>query len=131
MTFVWEGAGFRNRFGYFVFNNGFPNATQRIQIFPDVTDTCLPQGTTVTVGTFAPNTVIGFWVQADGFNNNQGSYWYSINNTQVYNSDRYRHTAWVKTGGVILIGFEDLDNLGDADYNDGKFARCSKSDSEI
>ncbi len=79
-------------------------------------------GSSVQVGPIAAGSSVGFWIKSDGYSNSNGAIYYSVHNTStpVYNGDGYRHTAWVGTNGVILIGFEDLKNLGDKDYNDCK-----------
>lgn len=123
ITFVWEGAGYRNTFGYFVLKQ---NPTL-VPIFPDVTwnnqGGCLTTGSSIAISrNFTAGESIAFWVRADGYNNPNGNIWYSVHGMNgLFNSDGYRHTAWVRTGDKVLIGFEDLNNLGDGDYNDVMF----------
>lgn len=80
-------------------------------------------GSSVQIGPIPSGSIVGFWIRADGFGNPNNPVYYSIHNTSslVKNPDGYRHAAWVKTNNVTLIGFEDLNNLGDHDYNDGKW----------
>jgi Domain of unknown function (DUF4114) len=123
ITFVWEGAGYRNTFGYFVLKQ---NPTL-VTVFPDVTWSnqggCLTTGSSIAISrNFTAGESIAFWVRADGYNNPNGNIWYSVHGMNgLSNSDGYRHTAWVRTGDKVLIGFEDLNNLGDGDYNDVMF----------
>lgn len=78
-------------------------------------------GVTTTVGPFPSGTVIGFWVRADGFNNaNSPDFWVSYTTDVLTNRDGQRHIAWTKIDNRVIVGFEDLNNLGDKDYNDGK-----------
>ncbi len=80
-------------------------------------------GSSVQIGPIPSGSNVGFWIRADGYGNPNNPVYYSIHNTSspVKNPDGYRHAAWVKTNNVTLIGFEDLNNLGDKDYNDGKY----------
>jgi hypothetical protein len=126
-TFVWEGAGNRNQFGYFLYNPASTTAPTRVMIFPDCTWTgeggCMYTGSSVQVGPIPAGSQVGFWIKSDGFSNSNGAIYYSVHNTSgpVKNPDGYRHAAWVGTSNVTLIGFEDLNNLGDKDYNDVMF----------
>jgi len=136
ITFMWEGAGYRNVFGYFLYDS----ATQSVKanpgyvtIFQDATwlgtddpPGCMETGTTVNVSRqFKAGDVVGFWIIADGYPNPDNKYtWKSIHNTtNVNNADNKRHTVWAQLAdfnNIVLIGFEDLYDLGDQDYNDGK-----------
>jgi hypothetical protein len=95
-------------------------------IFPDCTwvkeGGCMYTGSSVQVGPIAAGSQVGFFIKSNGYSDSNGAIYYSVHNTStpVKNADGYRHTAWVGTSGVILIGFEDLKNLGDKDFNDGK-----------
>jgi hypothetical protein len=131
-TFVWEGAGNRNQFGYFLYNPASTTAPTRVMIFPDCTWTgeggCMYTGSSVQVGPIPAGSQVGFWIKSDGFSNSNGAIYYSVHNTSgpVKNPDGYRHAAWVGTSNVTLIGFEDLNNLGDKDYNDGKYRQTQR-----
>lgn len=126
-TFVWEGAGNRNQFGYFLYTPGQMTAPTTVMIFPDCTwekeGGCMFTGSSVQVGPFAAGSQLGFWIKSDGYSNSKGAVYYSIHNTStpIKNPDGYRHAAWVSTNNVTLIGFEDLNNLGDKDFNDVMF----------
>lgn len=84
-------------------------------------------GVTTTVGPFPAGTVIGFWVRADGFNYpNTADFWVSYTTDVLTNRDGKRHIAWAKIDSQVVVGFEDLNNLGDKDYNDGMLNRSIK-----
>jgi hypothetical protein len=131
-TFILEGAGYRNQFGYFLFDDTTrtvkPNPGY-VAVFPDVSvassmgsSGCMFAGVTTTVGPFPSGTVIGFWVRADGFNNaNSPDFWVSYTTDVLTNRDGQRHIAWTKIDNRVIVGFEDLNNLGDKDYNDVMF----------
>ncbi len=132
ITFMWEGAGYHNVFGYFLYDTATRTYKQNpglVTIFQDVTWSseggCMDTGVTVNVSRkFAAGDIVGFWILSDGYPNPDGkNTYFSMNGTTLYNPDGYRHTVWAKLkdfNDIVLIGFEDLWNLGDADYNDGK-----------
>lgn len=122
-TFVYEGAGYRNIFGYFIYNNATGAVVEERVIFPDVTwiseGGCLIAGRTVQVGPFNAGTWIGFYIIANGFKKPNNYKYYSVMNNVTRNPDGKRHMSIVTIDGVVVIGFEDLYDLGDRDYNDG------------
>ena len=119
-TFIDEGAGYRNTFGYFVYDDN-QNILYEQTIFSNASETggggSLNVGDTVSLGTFEAGTNIGFWLQADGFNNPDGHKYYTLDQ---YNPDGLRHMAIIQDpeNERLILGFEDLYNLGDQDYND-------------
>jgi len=123
LTFIDEGAGYKNSFGYFVYDDN-ENILYEQTIFSNASEAggggSLLTGDTVSLGTFDEGTNIGFWVQADGFNNPDGYKYYSLDQ---YNPDGLRHIAIIDDpeNQRLVIGFEDLYNLGDQDYNDVVF----------
>ena len=122
-TFIDEGAGYKNSFGYFVYDDD-RNILYEETIFSNASKAggggSLVAGDTVSLGTFDEGTNIGFWVQADGFNDPAGHKYYSLDE---YNPDGLRHIAIIDDpdNKRFVIGFEDLYNLGDQDYNDVVF----------
>ncbi|SNW62956.1 Domain of unknown function (DUF4114) [Orpheovirus IHUMI-LCC2] len=128
-TFLREGAGYRNTFGYFLMNS--THIISRETVFSDVTwiseGGCLYTGISVKYGPFQAGIKMGFWVKANGYNNpNTNDIWYSVRNSFINNNDGKDHIARVRvpTNGessVIILGFEDLNGLGDTDYNDVMF----------
>eukprot|EP01122_Echinamoeba_exundans_P017827 TRINITY_DN9779_c6_g1_i1.p1 TRINITY_DN9779_c6_g1~~TRINITY_DN9779_c6_g1_i1.p1 ORF type:complete len:1990 (+),score=505.24 TRINITY_DN9779_c6_g1_i1:206-6175(+) len=130
-TFVTEGAGYRNQFGYFLYNQTNINlpgvAWNFTTVFPDVSfpDTgCLRSGYTVYAGVVPANTYLGFWVTADGYNGGTDR-WVSFTDgtNNLKNVDNKNHTGFVYLSDLntTLFGFEDLNGLGDKDYNDVMF----------
>lgn len=130
ITFISEGAGFKNSFGYYTFDrdeNGEPilsSRSENIQIFDNASAKFaggeLVTGDTVHLGLFPAGTNIGFYLIADGFNGGTLTYW-SIG--AEANPDGLRHTAAVfdLDSQTTFFGFEDLYNGGDKDYNDMLF----------
>lgn len=120
VTFISEGAGFLNSFGYFTYDDSGPildSATIFANASAIGSGGLLTTGDTVDLGLFDTGTNIGFWVTANGYNQPNGNTYYSIDHL---NPDNERHIAMYfdETSGQVVIGFEDLYNLGDADYND-------------
>ncbi len=76
----------------------------------------LEPGDTVTIGTFSPGETLGFFLLANGHNNDDAPMWTTL---AALNSDGMDHGAVMTIEDLgTLIGFEDLKNLGDRDYND-------------
>lgn len=127
VTFVMEGAGYKNKFGYMVID------TDKIDEGPDkaIIDKVtiwenasalnsggdLVNGDTVSLGWFPAGTTIGWWLQSNGYNDPGRFYFYSIDE---WNGDKERHVAVGADpySGKICVGFEDLWGLGDRDWND-------------
>ena len=123
MTFAGDGAGYKNSVGYFTYNDLGEILEQHI-VFENFSGTGpgiagggdLNVGDTVEIGTFQPGENVGFFLLADGFRNNNAKQWSTI---ESMNSDGKDHDAVLLIEEIgILIGFEDLRNLGDRDYND-------------
>jgi hypothetical protein len=119
-TFIDEGAGYKNTFGYFVFDDD-QNILYEQTIFSNASEAggggTLNTGDSVMLGTFDAGTNIGFWVKANGYNNPDGHTYYTLDQ---YNPDGLRHMAIIYDADSekLIIGIEDLYNLGDQDYND-------------
>jgi len=119
-TFIDEGAGYKNTFGYFVYDDD-QNILYQETIFSNASETggggSLNVGDTVSLGTFEAGSNIGFWLQANGYNDPNGHTYYSLDQ---YNPDGLRHIAIIQdpANERLIVGFEDLYNLGDQDYND-------------
>ena len=118
--FIDEGAGYKNTFGYFVYDDD-QNILYQETIFSNASETggggSLNVGDTVSLGTFEAGSNIGFWLQANGYNDPNGHTYYSLDQ---YNPDGLRHIAIIQdpANERLIVGFEDLYNLGDQDYND-------------
>jgi len=124
LTFIDEGAGYKNSFGYFVYDDN-ESILYEQTIFSNASKAggggSLLAGDTVSLGDFNEGENIGFWVQANGFNDPNGHKYYSLDQ---YNPDGLRHIAIIDDpdNERLVIGFEDLYNLGDQDYNDVVFS---------
>lgn len=120
-TFLWEGAGFKNSFGYYTI--GENNQIERKRITKNASmqgsGGPLKVGDTFNLGSFVAGTTIGFYIKPNGFyrNDNEGHYFYSEESRNV---DNIKHvvTSYDNEEQKVVIGFEDLWNGGDKDYND-------------
>ena len=133
--FVSEGAGYRNTLGYTSEDVVTGDTSSQLLIFPDasshnryfsdgvdISNNSVPlaPGDFVDLGTYPQDTLIDFFLIANGAN--RGSNTYTAN--AATNPDGIQHVvAYAVPGGpYLLIGFEDLYGGGDMDYNDIVFA---------
>ena len=118
VTYIDEGAGYKNKFGYFTFDKN-KNIIESHTLFENASGAgkggILNPGDTLSIGTFNEGDNVGFWLQANGYWNPNGNTYYTIDEL---NPDGLRHIAIVDYNDSINIGIEDLYNLGDEDYND-------------
>lgn len=136
ITFLDEGAGYRNVLGYYYYNKNNPpqsidDLNKKI-IFPNSSKVGSGGGliagkTMKLLGVFDENTVIGFYLIANG--------WNSVNKVvtdgygSLYSNPEFNKnnniqtvTFYDKACGIVAIGFEDtLLPGGDKDYNDAIF----------
>lgn len=124
--FVGEGAGYHNTLGFNTdgggINSGDPNL-----IFPDASSNGsvrtasepLLAGDFVDLGSFAANTQLDFFLLANAVNGGSNIYSTDIS----INPDGINHVVAyaVPNSPYIFIGFEDLLNGGDFDFNDVMF----------
>ncbi len=140
ITFVDEGAAYRNALGYYTYNTDNPPVvaplTSQIKIiFPNASKSgsggSLTAGDKVFLGNFPAKTGIGFVLMADGWNGsivtsgNWTLYSNSAFNPEANASDK-KHTVLIRDSATnrIVIGFEDTrrDNSNcDHDFNDVLF----------
>jgi len=124
MTFYHEGAGYRNEVGYIVFNRNTKEIIEETILFKDLSfywPGCHESGDTVTFGPFPAGTAVGFFIRANGYNGGNRKY-YSHDDSQNPDNKRHVGTIWHSNSETLLVGFEDLFNLGDHDYNDAMFS---------
>jgi len=123
MTFVGEGAGYKNSVGYFLYDEAGEILEQHV-VFDNFSGNgkglagggSLNPGDTIDIGTFGAGTRVGFFLLANGFRKSNAPMWTTI---KELNADGKDHDAALSLENVgTLIGFEDLKNLGDRDYND-------------
>jgi LruC domain-containing protein len=145
MTFVHEGAGFRNTIGYYKYHkNNPPQSTNDITnlnvVFPNLSyinsGGGLITGDKVHIGTCGVDTVIGFVLLANAYNmstaqvGNGHAQFYSDNqlNPEPNASDRVHNVLlWDSVEQKMIIGFEDLNRStnSDNDFNDAVFYMTS------
>jgi hypothetical protein len=131
LTFIDEGAGYQNSFGYFLFDDE-QNILDERTIFANASKETdkkgggaaankkfggLEAGDTVDLGVFDAGTNIGFWLQGNGYADPNGHTYYTLDHL---NPDGLRHVAMINDvmNEQVVLGVEDLFNLGDQDYND-------------
>ncbi|HOS48223.1 MAG TPA: LruC domain-containing protein, partial [Bacteroidia bacterium] len=141
MTFIHEGAGYRNSIGYYAYNKNNPPQTvgdiTNIKIvFPNFSyrnsGGGMVSGDKVYLGSFGPDTIIGFVLLSNAFDitsssvGNGSNQFYSISglNPETNPSLQKHNVAlWDYPTQKLIIGFEDLNrNGGDNDFNDAIFS---------
>ncbi|MCB1179302.1 MAG: LruC domain-containing protein, partial [Leptospiraceae bacterium] len=136
VTFLHEGAGYKNSFGYFTYTDGnIPtdvNQIEKIAVFPNASfkgsGGNLSSGDRVRIGRFPAGTIIGFWIIANGWNgtgiDESRNTYFSIPSLNKENDvDLKRHLAmlYYQNEQKIILGFEDLfreSTSCDHDFND-------------
>lgn len=138
VTFVHEGAGWRNTLGYYTYNiNNPPASVDDIDelkiIFPNVSflggGGGLESGNKVYLGKFPGNTGIGWFLIPQGWTGSQASFRndvkFSNKDFNTFTPDPFRtHTVLLKdnTRELLLLGMEDITRPGgDNDFNDAVF----------
>lgn len=141
MTFVSEGAGYKNSLGFYTYDTNNPPASAAdIDVlyigFPNASLSGaggeLRPGDKIYLGQFAAGKTIGFVLIADGFNTSTRTV--KTNATRYYSDSRLnpetdesvrQHTVTLydDVNELFLIGFEDLLRTGnsDNDFNDAVF----------
>jgi LruC domain-containing protein len=139
VTFVHEGAGYKNVLGFYKYNiNNTPAFASDIDtihvVFPNVSFAGsgggLAAGNRVHIGIFGPGTGIGWVLIANGFNNGvitngNGIYYSNKAFNPEINPSKKKHTILLNDigRGKYLLAFEDLNREGqsDDDFNDAVF----------
>ncbi len=140
VTFVHEGAGYRNALGYYSYSTDDPPATvDDIEdfniIFPNVSFNGsggqLATGNKVYLGTFEAGTSVGWFLVPNGWNGTTGqvdvkpSIKFSDKSLNTFTLEQYRqHTALLYDQSLqkLILGMEDIDRPGgDNDFNDAIF----------
>jgi LruC domain-containing protein len=136
VTFIHEGAGYKNSFGYFTFDkNNPPTSPEEISetiIFPNLSYPHLTNGHRLSLGTFPAGTSIGFFIAANAFWYDTGvkdfkaPYYYSLKGLNPESNEALKqHNVLLFDDEVdeVIIGFEDLPRTwGDNDFNDAVFS---------
>jgi LruC domain-containing protein len=145
VTFLHEGAGYRNSFGFFTFNSAAePASTTELEtkiLFPNTSyrggGGYLYSGDSVALGEFDPslgNDSIGFWVAADGWSQNRGfgsadNHFYSVDALNPEHDETDRKHMLLIAGDIneatntqrLWVAVEDINfdsGHSDRDYND-------------
>lgn len=142
VTFVHEGAGYKNVLGFYTYDKDNPpqsvnDISQFTIIFPNTSyhnsGGGLYSGNKVHIGHFPAGTAIGYFLIANGWNsttqtNTDGNgIYYSNPELNPESTEEKRHhnvMLWDSVREKILLGFEDInrDNSGcDNDFNDAVF----------
>ena len=139
VTFVHEGAGFKNAIGFYTYQTGTP--PQRIEdisqvnvVFPNLSFAGsgggLYSGDKVNIGRFQPGTSIGLVLLADGWDGADSEDYYhmvyadrNLNPETDPSLQQHNVLLWDDENDLFLIGFEDIlrDNRPfqcDNDFND-------------
>jgi hypothetical protein len=140
LTFIDEGAGYKNVLGYYTYQEGnIPTSEDqlnKIVIFPNASAQGsgggLIRGNTMRLlGTFEPGTVISFFVIANGWRNGQITDGYYTQHTDIdFNlSGRQQSIIFFdNTCNSTVIAFEDITvPNGDNDFNDAIFEITSSN----
>lgn len=134
LTFIDEGAGYKNVLGYYTYQADNPPTSvdqlDKIVIFPNASAQGsgggLIRGNTMRLlGTFQPGTVIGFFVIANGWRNGKITDGYYTQHTDIPFNLSGRQQSLIFHDGTCnstVIAFEDITvPNGDNDFNDAIF----------
>ncbi len=139
VTFLHEGAGYRNVLCYYKYQENDPPATPAdidtlYVAFPNVSFVNsgggLVSGNKVSLGTFPPGTVVGWALIANGYNgsavtNGGGIYYSNANLNPEVNPANKKHCLLLNdlNRDKFILSFEDLNREGstDNDFNDAIF----------
>lgn len=134
LTFIDEGAGYRNVLGYYTYQEGNKPTSEdqldKIVIFPNASAQGsggqLVRGNTMRLlGTFEPGTVVSFFVISNGWRNGKITDGIYSQHTDVeYNQNGKQQSLifYDSTCNSVVIAFEDITvPNGDKDYNDAIF----------
>lgn len=141
VTFVHEGAGYRNVLGYYKYKTSNPPANAAaidtvFIVFPNVSFSgsggALTSGNKMYLGQFPAGTEIGWVLIADGWNgsavttNYRQMYYSDQNFNNETNPDKKQHTILLNdiNRGKFMLGFEDMNRSvggSDNDFNDAIF----------
>ncbi len=140
VTFIAEGAAWRNTLGYYTYQNGnAPTSVEEIDelrvIFPNASMAGsgggLQPGDKVYLGRFPANTVIAWFLVANGWNGREvrtashGVHFSQPELNKESNADLRQHMVLLHDRGrsQFILGFEDMprDKGSDDDFNDALF----------
>lgn len=132
VTFIEEGAGYKNTFGYYTYNvNNPPSKSDDIKnsmriVFANASQEgsggSLKEGDVVDLGSFEAGTVIGYFLIANGWNGHEVTEGLETFYTfPGFNAGRKQQSLMMYSPSCssLLTAFEDIRaNKGDKDFND-------------
>ena len=138
ITFVHEGAGWRNALGYYTYDmNNPPTSVEEIDELNIIFPNCsyknsggnLASGNKVHLGKYPPNTGVGWFLVPNGWNGSNVSWRsdikFSNKDFNIFtNAENRQHIVTLKddTRRILLLGMEDTSRpSGDQDFNDAVF----------
>jgi LruC domain-containing protein len=145
VTFIHEGAGYKNSFGFFTFDPENPPQSpadvRETIVFPNLSYPHMTNGHRLSLGVFPADTHIGFFIAANGFwydtgvKPSQTPYYYSLQDLNPESDPELRqHMVLLYDDEVseVILGFEDLPRTwGDNDFNDAVFSVKSTPETAI
>ena len=145
MTFLHEGAGYRNTLGYYYYDADNPPSSEedliKIVIFPNASaagsgGNLDPGNTMELLGSFDANTVIGFFLISNGWQSNGVTNGIDTQYT-IPEFNNFGDTQTIifhdQTCNATVVCFEDINvtSGGDKDFNDAIFQIRSEPESAI
>jgi len=133
VTFVHEGAGYKNVLGYYYYDADNPPATvediQKLIVFPNASAEgsgggLLSGNTVELLGNFKANTVVGFFLNANGWNGSITQGYWAHYTDYNFNQNNMRQSVLMHDPecGATVISFEDIFlPQSDKDFNDVMF----------
>jgi hypothetical protein len=134
VTFINEGAGYKNVLGYYYYDTDTPpnslDEVVKIVIFPNASaqgsgGELIPGNTVKLLGTFPAGTEIGFFVIADGWRNQKITEGFYSQHTDIaFNGSGHQQSLIFHDPAcqATIICFEDISiPQGDKDFNDAIF----------
>ncbi len=134
ITFIHEGAGYRNSIGFYTYPTSNPpnsvNDISNVKFFfanasLDGSDGTLVSGNKVKLGNFNPGTSIGFVIFANAWDGtkvdtNSDAFFSNDKLNPEGTADLRRHTVLLRYKDRYVIGFDDINREGgsDHDFND-------------
>lgn len=136
VTFIYEGAGYRNTIGYYVYDTKNPPTSAKdidtiYTVLPNASMAFsgggMKSGDKVSLGIFDAGKTIGFAIFADAWRSYEN---FSTSATTFYTNSSFnpesdatlkRHTVLLNNNGKYIIGFEDINRTlssCDQDFND-------------
>jgi len=142
LTYVHEGADWKNTLGFYTYPLDFPPSTYEdidslVIIFPNVTSPgVIEKGEKVYLGTFPPNTGVGYFLISKGWSGDticlKKQIIFTDKKLNTFTSEQYRqHTVLLnyELENKFLLGIEDQPRpSGDMDFNDAVFYVTGKID---